>query len=49
VIIWINGGFGASKTTLVQALHRRLPDAIVCDPEDVTCASGCLRGRSPQL
>ena len=49
VIIWINGGFGASKTTLAQELHRRLPDAIVYDPEDVTCASRCLRGRSPQL
>ena len=49
VIIWINGGFGAGKTTLAQELHRRLPDAIVYDPEDVTCASRCLRGRSPQL
>ena len=35
VIIWINGGFGAGKTTLAQELHRRLPDAIVYDPEDV--------------
>jgi predicted kinase len=35
VIIWLNGGFGAGKTTLAQELHRRLPDAIVYDPEDV--------------
>jgi hypothetical protein len=35
VIIWINGGFGAGKTTLAEELHRRLPDAIVYDPEDV--------------
>jgi hypothetical protein len=35
VIIWINGGFGAGKTTLAQELHRRLPDAVVYDPEDV--------------
>ena len=35
MIIWINGGFGAGKTTLAQELHRRLPDAVVCDPEDV--------------
>jgi hypothetical protein len=35
VIIWINGGFGAGKTTLAQEPHRRLPDAVVCDPEDV--------------
>jgi adenylylsulfate kinase-like enzyme len=25
VIIWINGRFGAGKTTLAQELHRRLP------------------------
>jgi hypothetical protein len=35
VIIWINGGFGAGKTTLARELHRRLPDAVVYDPEDV--------------
>jgi hypothetical protein len=35
VIIWINGGFGAGKTTLAQELHWRLPDALVYNPEDV--------------
>jgi len=35
VIIWINGGFGAGKTTLAEELHRRLPDAVLYDPEDV--------------
>jgi len=35
VIIWINGGFGAGKSTLAEELHRRLPDAVVYDPEDV--------------
>jgi hypothetical protein len=35
VIIWINGGFGAGKTTLAEELRRRLPDAVVCDPEEV--------------
>jgi predicted kinase len=35
VIIWVNGGFGAGKTTLARELHRRLPDAVVYDPEDV--------------
>jgi predicted kinase len=35
VIIWINGGFGAGKTTLAAELHRRLPHAVVYDPEDV--------------
>lgn len=35
MIIWINGGFGAGKTTLAAELHRRLPEAVVYDPEDV--------------
>jgi broad-specificity NMP kinase len=35
VIIWINGGFGSGKTTLAEELHRRLPDAVVYDPEGV--------------
>jgi len=35
VIIWLNGGFGAGKTTLARELHRRLPDAVVYNPEDV--------------
>ena len=35
VIIWLNGGFGAGKTTLAEELHGRLPDAVVYDPEDV--------------
>jgi hypothetical protein len=35
VIVWINGGFGAGKTTLAQELHWRLPDALVYNPEDV--------------
>lgn len=35
MIIWLNGGFGAGKTTLAEELHLRLPDAVVYDPEDV--------------
>ena len=35
MIIWLNGGFGAGKTTLADELHRRLPEAVVYDPEDV--------------
>jgi predicted kinase len=35
VVIWINGGFGAGKSTLAEELHRRIPDAVVYDPEDV--------------
>jgi predicted kinase len=35
VIIWLNGAFGAGKTTLAEELHRRLPEAVVYNPEDV--------------
>jgi AAA domain len=35
VIIWINGAFRAGKTTLAEELHRRLPEAVVYNPEDV--------------
>ena len=35
MIVWLNGGFGAGKTTLAEELHRRLPDALVYDPEEV--------------
>ncbi|HUN31622.1 MAG TPA: AAA family ATPase [Trebonia sp.] len=35
MIIWLNGGFGAGKTTLAHELHRRLPDTVVYNPEDV--------------
>ncbi len=33
MIIWINGAFGAGKTTLAAKLQRRMPDAISYDPE----------------
>jgi gluconate kinase len=35
LIIWLNGAFGSGKTTLTEELHRRLPEAVVFDPEDV--------------
>ena len=35
MIIWLNGGFGAGKTTLAEELHQRIPDSVVYDPEDV--------------
>jgi adenylylsulfate kinase-like enzyme len=34
-MIWINGAFGAGKTTLAEELHRRLPEALAFDPEYV--------------
>ena len=33
MIIWINGAFGAGKTSLAQALAPKLPEAITFDPE----------------
>lgn len=35
MIIWINGAFGAGKTTLAQQLHQRIPEALEFDPEYV--------------
>jgi len=34
-VIWINGAFGAGKSTLAEELRRRLPDTIPFDPEYV--------------
>jgi hypothetical protein len=35
VIVWINGPYGGGKTTLVEELVRRRPDAVMLDPEYV--------------
>lgn len=35
-MIWINGAFGAGKSTLAQELKTRLPDALDYDPEIFT-------------
>lgn len=34
-MIWINGAFGAGKSTLAQELKTRLPDSLDYDPEFV--------------
>lgn len=35
MLIWINGAFGAGKTTTAFELHRRLPDSYIYDPENL--------------
>jgi predicted kinase len=35
MIVWLNGGFGAGKSTLALELQRRLAGAVIFDPEDV--------------
>jgi gluconate kinase len=35
MIIWLNGGFGAGKTTLAEQLRQRVHGAVVYDPEDI--------------
>ncbi|ANW22252.1 AAA family ATPase [Streptomyces clavuligerus] len=35
MIIWVNGGFGSGKTTLVDELAQRWQEALVYDPEQV--------------
>jgi len=35
MILWINGAFGAGKTTTAFELHRRIPNSFVYDPENV--------------
>lgn len=35
MIIWINGSFGAGKTTVSELLHQQMPEAHIFDPEEV--------------
>lgn len=35
MIVWVNGAFGSGKTTLVEEVRGRWPDALVFDPEVV--------------
>ena len=35
LLIWINGAFGAGKTSIARELCRRYPDAIEFDPEQI--------------
>ncbi|MGW3661023.1 AAA family ATPase [Streptomyces sp. NPDC005151] len=35
MIVWVNGAFGSGKTTLVEELRPRWPEALMFDPEMV--------------
>ncbi|WP_377269078.1 AAA family ATPase [Peterkaempfera sp. SMS 1(5)a] len=35
MIVWVNGAFGSGKSTLVEELRPRWPEALVFDPEMV--------------
>jgi hypothetical protein len=35
VIVWLNGPFGAGKTTLGAKLREQLPDSLIFDPEEI--------------
>ncbi|RMI35390.1 AAA family ATPase [Nocardia stercoris] len=35
MLLWINGPFGGGKTQTAFELQHRVPDALVCDPEEV--------------
>jgi hypothetical protein len=35
VVIFINGPFGVGKTSVANELHKRLPNSLVYDPEEV--------------
>ncbi|MER5771395.1 AAA family ATPase [Streptomyces sp. NPDC001985] len=35
MIVWLNGAFGGGKTTLAEELHRRRPESLFFDPEQV--------------
>ena len=47
MLLWINGPFGVGKTQTAHALARRLPDAFICDPEQL--GFGIARMTPPPL
>lgn len=46
MILWLNGSFGAGKTTVAHELQRRLLDAFVYDPENI---GYFLRKNAPEV
>lgn len=44
MIIWINGAYGAGKSTTAEALHQRMPNSFIFDPEKI---GNCVRETKP--
>ena len=38
MIVWINGAFGAGKTTTARELIELIPNSTLFDPEDIGAA-----------
>ncbi|WP_207705010.1 AAA family ATPase [Candidatus Enterococcus ferrettii] len=45
MIIWLNGAFGAGKTTIAEILHSKLANSYIYDPENI---GDFLRHNLPQ-
>ena len=46
MIIWINGAYGSGKTTISNALHSRLDNSYIYDPEN---AGNFVRNNFPSI
>lgn len=47
MLLWINGPFGVGKTQTAHAIAQRLPNAFICDPEQL--GFGIARMTPPEL
>lgn len=45
MIVWINGAYGAGKTTAAELLREQLPGSYLFDPEEI---GNCVRERKPR-
>ena len=44
-VLWINGAFGAGKTSVARTLRRRIPRSVLLDPERIGFVVQRLPGR----
>ena len=44
IIVWINGAYGVGKSTTAEALHKRIADSFIFDPEMI---GNCVRETKP--